>query len=498
MAQPQQLTVQQIQNYQDQIKNAGSLAQQKAAAIAVYQDLYSKGYNYAGWALGVATGNTITGTAALDYLTGSALMGIDSNACRNLSAAQIDKIRVDMAFNTMEQMRREAALTGGTLTQDLRFDRVAAAHEKTFNDNNLSLSNWTLNTPMALYREAYGDTAAEQLWTKIRETGGDGFDGVMASTQLMGAMGKLAFESNAPNVRQQALAWMDQVPGTANPAALGRSIKLVAKWLGAEAESTGNFSTPGLADAPEQAAADQQLIVGISKQLQSQPVNSVPAVAGLDTPTRNSGALINKTDSFTTQFNSGGGVDDLWVVEKNAGRYAGSRDQFRADFVASNGQVDPKTLLVQQGQTYYVPLRSASGDTTYHYSSGVVVKSNTTTGEYHMVVPNTDGSGGQTVYSRTYEGNGLGGEGYTVRQVSTDATGKTTLTTPDSRKPKVVRSPPSRLAATPRKMTCSCSGTTTATSPSPPPTTPPASKPPRCMTTKTPSSARPKPWPMQA
>jgi hypothetical protein len=68
MTQPQALTTQQIQNYQSQIQNAGTLAQQKAAAIAVYQDLYAKGYNYAGWALGVATGDTITGTAALDYL----------------------------------------------------------------------------------------------------------------------------------------------------------------------------------------------------------------------------------------------------------------------------------------------------------------------------------------------------------------------------------------------------------------------------------------------
>ena len=70
MSQPQALTTQQIQNYQDRIANAGTLAQQKAAAIAVYQELYDKGYNYAGWALGVAKGNTITGTAALDYLSG--------------------------------------------------------------------------------------------------------------------------------------------------------------------------------------------------------------------------------------------------------------------------------------------------------------------------------------------------------------------------------------------------------------------------------------------
>jgi hypothetical protein len=50
----------------------------------------------------------------------------------------------------MEQMRQEANRTGGVLTQDLKYDRVEAAHETTFRANGLSLTNWTLNTPMAL------------------------------------------------------------------------------------------------------------------------------------------------------------------------------------------------------------------------------------------------------------------------------------------------------------------------------------------------------------
>jgi hypothetical protein len=183
MTQPQALTTQQIQNYQSQIQNAGTLAQQKAAAIAVYQDLYAKGYNYAGWALGVATGNTITGTAALDYLTGTALMGLgNTEMCRNLTPAHVDKIRVDMAWNTMEQMKIEAGKTGGVLTKDLDFKPVEAAHKETFRANGLSLANWTLNTPMTLYRQAYGDAATEALWVKIRNTGGDWGDAAAQST----------------------------------------------------------------------------------------------------------------------------------------------------------------------------------------------------------------------------------------------------------------------------------------------------------------------------
>jgi len=129
-----------------------------------------------------------------------------------------------------------------------------------------------------------------------------------------------------------------------------------------------------------QAKTDQQLITEVKKYLQSQPVNNAPAATGLDTPARNSAALINTTGANTTQFKSGGGVDDLWVVEKNAGRYVGTREQFRADFVASNGQVNPKTLVVQQNQTYFVPQRSANGNTTYHYSNGAVVTNNAVSG----------------------------------------------------------------------------------------------------------------------
>lgn len=60
MPQPQTLSTQQLEAYKARIDNAGGLTQQKAAAIAVYQELYDQGYTYAGWALGVASGSTLT------------------------------------------------------------------------------------------------------------------------------------------------------------------------------------------------------------------------------------------------------------------------------------------------------------------------------------------------------------------------------------------------------------------------------------------------------
>ncbi len=420
MSQPERVTTEQIKRYQNKIDAADTLHQKKAAVIEAYQELYDKGYGYAGWALGVAKGHTITGTAALDYLSGTALMGLGNDSlCRNLNAEQVDRIRVEMAIRTLDQMRLDSEWQGNVLREDLNFRKVEAIHKQTFENHGLSLENWTLYSPMKLYRKAYGDDATEHLWTKIRDTGGDGVDGLMVSTELTSMMGKLAFESPDPAIRAQALGWMEKVPGTSDPAALWRSTKLIGKWLGISIETIGDFNLPAIADAPRQLISDQQLIEGIVQRLATQAINQDAIALGLESPTRNSAALIAKSGLHVAQFREGGTVDDLWLVEKNAGRYQGSRIQFRSDFVASNGSVDGKTLLVQQGQPYFVPERSADGTTTYHYSNGAVVANNAATGEYHMVVPNTDGSGGQTVYTRK-----LGADGYTVRQVSTTAAGK--------------------------------------------------------------------------
>ena len=80
MQQPKTLTKSQLEAYFVQVKNGGV-----AAAIQIYSKLYEDGYSYAGWALGVATGETITGAAAVDYLTGSAMIGLGGEQCRNIS-----------------------------------------------------------------------------------------------------------------------------------------------------------------------------------------------------------------------------------------------------------------------------------------------------------------------------------------------------------------------------------------------------------------------------
>jgi hypothetical protein len=113
---PAPITTAELDSYQRRI-NSGGLQ----AAIQVYGELYAKGYNYAGWASGVATGGTVTGVSALSYLSSTALMGIGSDACRNLTQGQIDKIRVDMSGGYLTTLSAIASNSGGVLSRDVNF-----------------------------------------------------------------------------------------------------------------------------------------------------------------------------------------------------------------------------------------------------------------------------------------------------------------------------------------------------------------------------------------
>jgi hypothetical protein len=63
---PQTITTQELQGYITTIETGGV-----GTVGQVYADLYAQGYNYAGWAQGVAEGSSITGLAALHYMNGS-------------------------------------------------------------------------------------------------------------------------------------------------------------------------------------------------------------------------------------------------------------------------------------------------------------------------------------------------------------------------------------------------------------------------------------------
>lgn len=129
----------------------------------------------------------------------------------------------------------------------------------------------------------------------------------------------------------------------------------------------------------------------------------------------------NGANSHSVTLKDGARLDYIVMAQKNAGNNISL-----ADLQASNPNIS-NINNVSAGQLIYIPQKLVDGSTTYHYAGGTSINSNAATGEYHMVVPNTDGNGGQTVYSRSYDGNALGGEGYTLRQSSTNTAGVTTF-----------------------------------------------------------------------
>jgi Ca2+-binding RTX toxin-like protein len=217
MAQPATLTTAQLDVYLNRI-NTGGVTE----VVKVYQELYDQGYNYAGWAKGVATAETVTGVAAIDYLTGTALAGLGGEECRNLSETQIDAIRAGMARGYVSTLREIARNNNNLVNTDVDFEQTQEFHQRELERNGLSIKNWTLQTPMELIRQTEGDAAVEAYWVRLRETGGDGPDALLESLWLYTKIGKLANGSD-PAIAAQANDWIAQVPGTANFDAIGRA-----------------------------------------------------------------------------------------------------------------------------------------------------------------------------------------------------------------------------------------------------------------------------------
>lgn len=122
----------------------------------------------------------------------------------------------------------------------------------------------------------------------------------------------------------------------------------------------------------------------------------------------------NGENSHSVTVRAGGTLSAALLAQQSAGNAI-----TLADLQAVNPQLTGNNLAA--GMVLYIPQKLSDGSTTYHYAGGASVNSNPANGTYHMVVPNSEG-GGQTVYSRSVDGDA----GYTVRQTRTDAQGATT------------------------------------------------------------------------
>lgn len=168
---PQTINLQDIKRYQDMIDR-----NQVQGAIRVYEELLSKGYDYAGWAKGVAKGDTVTGEAAILFMK--------ETSGRKFSEGKLNEIRVDMARGYLDALAVQMEQTGQTNT-DVKFEKIRDFHRKAFIKHNLSLDNWTLEEPMRLLcKYGHGKATQERIWRDLAKTQGDGPDAVAASVTL--------------------------------------------------------------------------------------------------------------------------------------------------------------------------------------------------------------------------------------------------------------------------------------------------------------------------
>nr|CUV37340.1 protein of unknown function [Ralstonia solanacearum] len=137
-----------------------------------YRYLQKQGYGYAGWGGGVAREDSIAGISAIDYLTGSALMGMGGQACWNISPEKSAAIKQGMAEAYLDSLEKIAdenkRLTGqDEVNRDIRAKEVWNFHEKVFNSNGLGIENWTLDSVFKTIQQTQGDDALVLLCHKL-------------------------------------------------------------------------------------------------------------------------------------------------------------------------------------------------------------------------------------------------------------------------------------------------------------------------------------------
>ncbi|WP_428422561.1 calcium-binding protein [Methylibium sp.] len=130
---------------------------------AMYTYLSERGDRYATLANGVATGNTLSGSAAIEFMRATA-----TQQGKTLSDADIDGIRHDMAEGYLRTLE-EIANPDGSVTRDMRFGEAQRLHDTIFNERTLGPDAWTLNTP----GQIFGPEGAQQYWERLLDAAGD-------------------------------------------------------------------------------------------------------------------------------------------------------------------------------------------------------------------------------------------------------------------------------------------------------------------------------------
>ncbi|MGD9169497.1 MAG: calcium-binding protein, partial [Candidatus Thiodiazotropha sp.] len=168
-------------------------------------------YAYAGWAQGVADGDTIAGLVALDYLIDSAMAGAVGPEVQALSDEQIQNIKADMAQEYLNTLISIADDADGSVSRDVTAQEVWDFHKTAFEDNGLGIENWTLNIPFTIVQAVDGEEGLEQFWEDLRETEGEGLDAIWKNILVFAKMEAYAWDAYDGPYESMAEEWISLI-----------------------------------------------------------------------------------------------------------------------------------------------------------------------------------------------------------------------------------------------------------------------------------------------
>lgn len=225
------LTQQDINRYKNDIRQHGV-----QGVIRTYSDLLSKGYNYAGWAKGVAEAEGMTwGSLPKGETTGrAAVMFMKDSSGQTFSEQKLNQIRVGMAEGYLNFLQSNI----GKPPRDVRFDEMRDFHRDVFRENGLSINNWTLETPMKLIGRYEGKQKQEEIWQKLLATRGSGIGALTESATLYQAVedyaqGHIYFDKKGERIENTKVEDNDGTPVmTVNVRRISEADRMeAAKWI---------------------------------------------------------------------------------------------------------------------------------------------------------------------------------------------------------------------------------------------------------------------------
>ena len=225
------LTQQDINRYRQDIKQ-----NHIQGVVRTYADLLSKGYNYAGWAKGVAEAEGVTWSSLpKGETTGrAAVMFMKDSSGQTFSEQKLNQIREGMAEGYLNFLQSNI----GRTPRDVRFDEMRDFHKQVFESNGLSINNWTLETPMKLIGKYEGERRQEEIWQKLLATRGSGINALAESATLYQAVedyaqGHIYFDKKGERIENTKVEDNDGTPVmTVNVRRISEADRMeAAKWI---------------------------------------------------------------------------------------------------------------------------------------------------------------------------------------------------------------------------------------------------------------------------